>query len=61
MRNFLGAIFMVFLATTIQAQSAEQIVADMVETIGGKSTFYNLGNVTYNYEYTDPNGGTNKR
>ncbi|MGH1339185.1 MAG: DUF6503 family protein [Aureispira sp.] len=46
------ALSFISLAT---AQNAQQIVADMVQALGGKEAFYNLGNVTYDYEYRDPN------
>jgi len=49
-------IFSLTISTSV-AQNANQLVAEMVETLGGKQTFYNLKNVTYDYAYTNPNGG----
>lgn len=46
------AVFAISLAS---AQKADQIVADMVNELGGKKAFYNMKNVTYNVEYIDPN------
>lgn len=56
MKNLLSILFFVLFATTFSvAQNAQQLVADMIETLGGKQTFYNLGNVTYDFSYHDPN------
>ncbi|WP_299763843.1 DUF6503 family protein [uncultured Dokdonia sp.] len=51
--KFLFLIF--FSAFSVSAQDAKKIVAEMINELGGKETFYNLKNVTYNVEYKDPN------
>ncbi len=33
---------------------AKKIVAEMIEATGGRENFYNLGSVTYDFEYRDP-------
>jgi len=57
--RYLCALFLTlsFTVTSSFAQSANQLVADMIETMGGKQTFYNLKNVTYDYAYFNPNNG----
>ncbi len=52
MKSLLLAIIMI---SQIPAQNAEKIVADMINQLGGKKTFYAMKNVTYNVEYKDPN------
>lgn len=41
-------------ALSVRAQDAKQLVSDMIETAGGKTNFYKLKNVTYEYEYRNP-------
>ncbi len=36
------------------AQDGKQLVAEMIEAVGGKSNFYKLKNVNYDYEYRNP-------
>jgi len=56
MKNLASTLLVVLLTTTFStAQNARQLVADMIETLGGKQAFYNLGNVTYDFSYHDPN------
>jgi len=56
--KYLITSLLIFLLTTSTsvAQNANQIVAEMVEALGGKQAFYNLNNVTYDYAYTNPKG-----
>ncbi len=56
MKNLLSIFAVVLFAMTFSsAQNANQLVADMIETLGGKQAFYSLGNVTYDFSYHDPN------
>ena len=56
MKNLISILIVILFATTYStAQNANQLVADMVETLGGKKAFYNLGNVSYDFSYHDPN------
>jgi len=58
MKNLI-ALFLIlsYTITSSVAQNANQLVAEMIETLGGKQTFFNLGNVTYDYAYTNPKNG----
>ena len=54
------SIILFFLSLTtiaVYAQDGKQLVTEMIAALGGKQNFYNLGNVTYDYEYQDPNSG----
>ena len=56
MKNILSSLIVALIVTTFSfAQNADQLVAEMVETLGGKQAFYQLGNVTYDFSYHDPN------
>ncbi len=56
MKNLLSTLAIVLFTMTFSpAQNANQLVADMIETLGGKQAFYSLGNVTYDFSYHDPN------
>jgi hypothetical protein len=44
-----------FTISSLYAQNAEKIVADMIHKLGGKDAFYNMKNVTYDLEFKDPN------
>jgi hypothetical protein len=60
MKKSIGLFIILLLATgTTFSQNADQLISEMVTAMGGKQAFYNMGNVTYDYEYSDPNGGTN--
>ncbi|WP_281986759.1 DUF6503 family protein [Aquimarina aggregata] len=54
-----------FLATMLAfssyAQDPKLLISEMMDALGGKENFYNKGNVTYAYEYADPNSKTNLR
>ncbi len=41
----------------VSAQNADRLVEDMVNELGGKKAFYDLNNVSYDMEYSDPNSG----
>lgn len=57
MKNLITILIIGFftITTSVFAQNANQIVADMINELGGEKTFYALNNVTYNVEYIDPN------
>lgn len=44
---------MALLSTGVMAQEARALVEKMTEAVGGKDTFYNLGDVEYTYTYHD--------
>ncbi|MEL6918897.1 MAG: hypothetical protein AAFO99_14355 [Bacteroidota bacterium] len=44
-------ILTLFITVTGVAQDGKQLVAEMIEAAGGKQNFYELNNVTYDYEY----------
>lgn len=55
MKKIITAVIVSLLSiTTSIAQDANKIIADMVEAIGGKQNYYNLGDVTYDIEYKNP-------
>lgn len=59
MKKSISTLFIVFfIASFTVAQNVNELVADMIETLGGKEAFYNLRNVSYDYEYRDPNSPT---
>ena len=43
------------LESRVELTGATKVVAEMIEATGGKQNFYNLGSVTYAFEYRDPN------
>ncbi len=51
---FLLALWSV--SNLVVAQDAQQLIAEMIEAMGGKENFYNQGSVSYQYEYhnSDP-------
>ena len=56
MKNIVIILTAILMATSSSfAQDANKIVADMIETLGGRQAFYNLGNVSYDFSYHDPN------
>ena len=55
MKNAIRFFFLFLFSLQLNAQNPDQLIADMVEALGGKQNFYNQGNVTYDYEYKDPN------
>ncbi|NJO86852.1 MAG: hypothetical protein HC821_02010 [Lewinella sp.] len=56
--NIFGLLLaLLFSTTALLAQNPRQLIDEMMTALGGKQNFYNQGNVSYDYEYTDPNGG----
>lgn len=55
MKNLFSILPILILSVNMgSTQNAEQLVADMVNAIGGKQAFYDLRNVTYDLHYNDP-------
>lgn len=55
MKNLITVFSMViFSMTSSFAQNATQLVSEMVDVLGGKQNYYNHKNVSYNYEYHNP-------
>jgi len=57
MKKYITTVVLAIFMTTTYAQDGKQLVAEMMDALGGKQNFYNLGSVTYDYEYQDPNSG----
>lgn len=55
MKNLLSILFLGIFLVNANAQKAKKLVAEMIDVLGGKENFYKQGNVTYDYEYKDPN------
>lgn len=55
MKNIITLFFLLLFTITTNAQNPKQLIGEMVEALGGKQNFYNLANVSYDYEYRDPN------
>jgi len=56
MRTLLFTLLLFVLPMVTFSQNAEALVAEMIETLGGKKKFYALKNVTYDYDYNSPSG-----
>ncbi|MEM9921001.1 MAG: DUF6503 family protein [Bacteroidota bacterium] len=55
MKKSFALFTLIFSTSFLFAQQADQLVAEVMDAMGGKQHFYNLGNVTYDYEYRAPN------
>ena len=57
MKTLFTYAFFAIATLTTYAQDGKQLIAETMDALGGKQNFYNLGSVSYDYEYQDPNTG----
>ena len=57
MKTRLIYLFVLSLSLTTFAQDGKELIAETMDALGGQQNFYNLGSVSYDYEYQDPNTG----
>ena len=56
MKKAIFTLALIAVSSLATAQSAETIIAEAIEVIGGKKNFYNKKTVSYDYEYRAPKG-----
>ncbi|WP_298421103.1 DUF6503 family protein [uncultured Kordia sp.] len=56
MKKIVYTLLLLVIPTITTAQTANEIISEVTETLGGKQNFYNKGTVSYNYEYRAPKG-----